>query len=243
MELRDAAPVAQLRELAQRYPRWGYRRALVMLRRQGTIMSKNRVHRLWKKAELQVPARRRRRRGGKRDPMTIVATRPNQVWAYDFVFDSCLNGEKLKCLTIVDEFTQEVLAIDVAGSIRSQRVIDLLARLIATRGAPMLIRSDNGPEFIAQVVKDWLEEKGVRTAFIEPGKPWQNAKIESFNGRFRDECLNQECFFNRAEARVIIEDFRKEFNQLRPHGSLANKTPLEFYRDFRQENNQLRLTA
>ena len=154
----------------------------------------------------------------------------NHVWAYDFVFDSCANGQVLKCLTIVDEYTRESLAIEVEGSIRSARVIETLSKLVSVHGPPRYIRSDNGPEFVSAAVLRWLGDEDIDTAFIAPGKPWQNATDESFNGRFRDECLNQEWFRNRREAKVIIEQWRRHYNDVRPHSSLGYLTPTEFRR-------------
>jgi putative transposase len=130
---------------------------------------------------------------------------PNQVWSYDFLFDHCANGQQLKCLTITDEFTKEGLAIDVGGRIRSARFIEVLSRLVSARGAPTFLRSDNGPEFVSKAVLSWIVAHGIGTALIEPGKPWQNGVTESFNGKFRDECLSLEWFRSRAEAKVIIE--------------------------------------
>lgn len=243
MEQRDAAPTEALRDFSLQHPRWGYRKAQDVLRRAGLELSPNRVHRLWKNAELQVPRRRRKRRGGKKDPMTKTPSRPNQVWAYDFVFDATVDGRQLKCLTVVDEFTREPLAIDVARGIRAARVIEVLERLIGERGPPAFIRSDNGPEFVAYAVQDWLRDRGVKTSYIHPGKPWQNARNESFNGRFRDECLNQEWFTNLPDARLVIEDFRVEFCTERPHRSLGNLTPVEFRDAFYKANtNQAGLT-
>jgi putative transposase len=154
------------------------------------------------------------------------------------VFDHCANGQKIKCLTIVDEFTHEGLAIDVAGSIRSARVIDVLARLISVRGAPRYIRSDNGSEFISLAIMKWLDDEGVETAFIAPGKPWQNGTNESFNGRFRDECLNQEWFRNRREAAVVIEEWRQHYNAVRPHSSLDYLTPNEYVKKIATQSTQ-----
>jgi len=153
-------------------------------------MSPGRAHRLWRSAGLQVPRKRPRRRVAASRPRPHPATGPDQVWAYDFVFDACANGQKLKCLTVVAEWTHESLAIDVAGSIRSGRVIEVLARLVSVHGAPRYLRSDNGPEFVSAAVLRWLTDAGIDGAFIAPGKPWQNGTNESFNGRFRDECLN-----------------------------------------------------
>lgn len=238
MAVRDAPLIAALREISGRYPRWGYRKAQVLLARQGLVLSENRVHRLWRKAKLQVPRRRRKRRGTRRDPMTVKATQPNQVWAYDFVHDTTVDDRKLKVLTVVDEYTRECLAIDVARSIRSSRVVDVLRGLVEQRGAPSYVRSDNGPEFVAFAVQDWLEQRGVKNAFIQPGRPWQNGKNESFNGRLRDECLDQEWFFGVSEASVVIEDFRRTFNEVRPHRSLNGRTPVEVLAAFNNKQQE-----
>ena len=147
------------------------------------------------------------------------------MWAYDFVFDSCANGQQLKCLTVVDEFTHECLAIDVAGSIRSARVIDVLTRLMSHHGAPAYLRSDSGPEFVSRAILQWLTDAGIETAIIDPGKPWQNGTNESLNGKFRDECLSIEWFRTRREAQVIIEAWRQHYNAVRPHSSLNYLTP------------------
>lgn len=229
---RDAPVVRRMRELSSQYPRYGYRRMRVFLGREGHAMSADRAHRLWRQAGLQVPKKRPRRRVAASRSRPLPATGPNHVWAYDFVFDSCANGQKLKCLTVVDEFTHESLAIDVGGSIRSNRVIEVLAQLISTRGAPRYIRSDNGPEFVSLAIMRWLADEGIETAYIAPGKPWQNGTNESFNGRFRDECLNQEWFRNRREAAVIIESWRRHYNALRPHSSLDYLTPNEYMSKF-----------
>ena len=149
----------------------------------------------------------------------------NHVWSYDFVFDSCANAQQIKCLTLVDEYTRECLPIDVAGSIRSRRLIEILGRLISERGIPRYLRSDNGPEFIAKSLSQWVQEQGLQRVLIEPGKPWQNGINESFNGKFRDECLNMEWFRNRTEARIVIEDWRRHYNEVRPHSSLGYMTP------------------
>ena len=146
----------------------------------------------------------------------------NDVWAYDFLFD-----QRLKCLTVIDEWTRECLAIEVAGSLRSQQVIATLERLFVQHGTPKYLRSDNGPEFVSQAVRRWLAPRAVAPSFIEPGKPWQNGTNESFNGKFRDECLNLEWFRSRAEAKVVIESWRRHFNEVRPHSSLGYRTPNE----------------
>jgi putative transposase len=226
----DAPIIGSMRKLAQQYPRYGYRRIRVFLERQGHVMSPDRAHRLWKKAGLQVPKKRPRRRVAASRPRPQSPTGPNQVWAYDFVFDACANGQKLKCLTVVDEWTRECLAIEVAGSIRSKHVIEVLTRLISLRGAPQHLRSDNGPEFVSMAILRWLANQEIETAYIAPGKPMENGTNESFNGKFRDECLSMEWFRSRAEAKVIIESWRRHYNDVRPHSSLRNLTPREFAR-------------
>ena len=227
---RDAPVIAAMRELAAQYPRFGYRRIQVFLARRGHTMSADRAYRIWKKAGLQVPRRRPRRRVATSRPRPLPAAGANQVWAYDFVFDACANGQQLKCLTVIDEFTRECLAIDVAGSIRSGRVIEVLSKLISVRGAPTYLRSDNGPEFVSRAVLSWLHQAGVETAPIDPGKPWQNGANESFNGKFRDECLGMQWFKNRIDAKVVIESWRRMYNGVRPHSSLNNLTPTEYAR-------------
>jgi putative transposase len=158
----------------------------------------------------------------------MPATTANQVWAYDFVCDRCANGQQLKCLTVVDEWTRQCLAIEVAGSIRSQQVIGVMARLVSIHGAPRHLRSDNGPEFVSRAILRWLGSSDIDTALIDPGKPWQNATNESFNDKFRDECLSLEWFRSRAEAMVLIEIWRRHYNEVRPHSSLGYLTPQEF---------------
>ena len=227
---RDAPVIEAMRELSAQYPRFGYRRIQVFLARQGLTMSADRAYRIWKKAGLQVPRRRPRRRVATGRPRPLPATGANQVWAYDFVFDRSANGQQLKCLTVIDEFTRECLAIDVAGSIRSGRVIDVLSKLVSVRGAPKYLRSDNGPEFVSRAVLQWLLQAGIETAPIDPGKPWQNGSNESFNGKFRDECLGMQWFKNRIDAKVAIDSWRETYNEVRPHSSLRNLTPAEYAR-------------
>lgn len=233
---RDAPALDAMRRIAATYPRYGYRRVRIFLRREGHVMSPERAYRLWRAAGLQLPRRRPRRRAAVSRRRPLAACGPNQVWAYDFVHDTCANGQKLKCLTIIDEFTRECLAIDVAGSIRSVHVIDVLSRLISTRGAPAFLRSDNGPEFVSKAILEWLAEATIDTALIDPGKPWQNGADESFNGKLRDECLSMEWFRSRTEARVIIEIWRRHYNDVRPHSSLDYRTPSEFHRHYESIN-------
>jgi len=226
--VKDAPVIKHMKVLSRQYPRYGYRRIRVFMGRDGYGMSVGRAYRLWQAAGLQVPRKRPRKRVAAGRPRPQTPTGPNQVWSYDFVFDRCANDQQLKCLTVTDEFTKEGLAIDVAGRIRSGRVIEVLARLVSERGAPAFLRSDNGPEFVSKKLLSWIGAHGIGTALIEPGKPWQNGVAESFNGKFRDECLSLEWFRSRAEAKIIIETWRRHFNEVRPHSSLGYLTPKEF---------------
>jgi putative transposase len=225
---KDAPVLERMVELSARYPRYGYRRIAVFLGRDGHAMSFERAYRLWRLAGLQVPRKRPRRRIAVSRPRPTAPTGANQVWSYDFVFDWCANGQKLKCLTVTDEWTREGLAIEVDGRIRSSRVIEVLSRLVSQRGAPLYLRSDNGPEFVSRALLAWIVDQGIETALIEPGKPWQNGAGESFNGKFRDECLSLEWFRSRAEATVMIEAWRRHYNEVRPHSSLGYLTPAAF---------------
>jgi len=225
---KNAAAIERMRELSAQYPRYGYRRIRIFLGRDGHRMSAGRTYRLWRAAGLQLPRRRPKKRVAPARLRPQAPCGPNQVWSYDFVFDHCANGQQLKCLTVTDEFTKEGLAIDVDGRIRSPRVIDVLSRLVSERGAPAFLRSDNGPEFVSKALLSWIVAQGIATALIEPGKPWQNGVMESFNGKFRDECLSLEWFRSRAEAKVIIETWRRHYNEVRPHSSLDYLTPNEF---------------
>jgi putative transposase len=225
---RDAPVVGPLRTLAGQYPRYGYRTIRIFLERQGHALGTDRMYRLWRQEGLQVPRRRPRRRVTTSRPRPLPPTGINHVWAYDFVFDTCADGRTLKCLTVIDEFTRECLAIDVAGGIRSGRVIEVLTQLVSVHGAPQFLRSDNGPEFVARAILRWLQAAQIETAFIDPGKPWQNGADESFNGKFRDQHLSLQWFRNRAEAKVSIEEWRRHYNDVRPHSSLGYLTPVAF---------------
>jgi len=225
---KDAPAIAAMRSFSAQYPRYGYRRIRIFLGREGHHMGTQRAHRLWKAAGLQLPRRRPRGRVATGRPRPLPPRAPNHVWAYDFVFDASASSQQIKCLTVVDEFTRECLAIDVAGSIRSNRVIEVLSRLVSLHGAPVALRSDNGPEFVSRAILKWLVDSGIHTAHIDPGKPWQNGTDESFNGKFRDECLSLEWFRSREEARVVIEIWRRHYNAVRPHSSLKYQTPAEF---------------
>ncbi len=198
------------------------------MQRPGEQPGEDRAQRLWAKAGLQVPRKRPRRRVASTRPPAQTPTMLNQVWTYDFVFDACANGQQLKCLTVVDEYTRECLTIDVAGSIRSNRVIEVLSQLISVRGVPQTLRSDNGPEFVSRALLRWALKNELGMSLIDPGKPWQNGTAESFNGKFRDECLSMEWFRARQEAKAVIESWREHYNHVRPHSSLSNMTPIEF---------------
>ena len=229
----DEPATGKMREIASKYPRYGYRRVQIFMGREGFPMGTTRAYRLWSLAQLQVPRKRQRRRVAVSRPRPFASSNANQVWSYDFVFDACANGQQLKCLTVVDEYTRECLAIDVAGSIRSKRVIEILSKLVSVRGAPRYLRSDNGPEFVSAKLLKWTQDQGIDTALIDPGKPWQNGTTESFNGKFRDECLSMEWFRNRIEARIVVEDWRKHYNEVRPHSSLGYLTPMEWVRQLK----------
>jgi putative transposase len=214
-------------QLAQAHPRYGHRRIWALMRRQQVLVNLKRVHRVFKAHGLQVRRRPRKRlRSGQTVPMK--AHYPNHVWSYDFVHDSCMNGELVKCLTITDEFTKESLAIEVEGSFKAEDVLHALRRLFMAKGWPSFLRSDNGPEFIAHDLRTWLMASGAQTYYIPAGSPWNNGVGESFNSKLRDECLNAEAFSSRAEARVIIEAWRRRYNEERPHSSLGYLTPNEF---------------
>jgi putative transposase len=222
----DTELLAQIRELVARYPRYGYRRISVLLRRTARINEK-RVRRLWRQQRLQVQRVRRRRLRRPR-PARLVATYPGHIWAYDFVEDALADGTPLRILTVMDEFTREGLAVDVALTTSAERVIGVLSALIAQHGAPAYLRSDNGAEFVATAVQAWLAQCGVQTLYIDPGKPWQNGKEERFNGTVRDECLNLYQFYSVAESCVRISTFRHHYNHERPHSRLGYLTPFAF---------------
>jgi putative transposase len=228
MPIKDTPVIDAMKRLSVQYPRFGSRRIRIFLAREGMHISRKRCSRLWQKAGFQVPARKKRRKRITSLSRPCAPTARNAVWSYDFVHDGCANGQTLKCLTVIDEYTRECLAIDVAGSIRSGRVIETLTRLISLHGTPKHLRSDNGPEFVSTRLLQWAIDEKLETVVIEPGKPWQNGANESFNGKFRDECLSMEWFRNRREAKVIIEDWRIHYNEARPHSSLDYLTPNEF---------------
>jgi transposase InsO family protein len=233
-------------ELVRRHPRYGYRRMTAVLRNEGWAVNRKRVYRLWRKEGLKVPQKQRKKRRLGRSAQGIVRRRaehPDHVWCYDFVHDQTADGRPLKFLAIEDEFTRECLAIDVARSLTSRDVIRTLERLFAARGAPRGLRSDNGPEFIAQAIRGRLALTGVETLYIEPGAPWQNGHAESFHGKLRDEFLNAELFTSVLEAKLLTESFRMEFNERRPHSALGYVAPAEFARRLRAGSATLRRPA
>jgi len=224
----EAALTADIIALAQQHGRYGYRRITALLRTAGWVVNKKRVERIWRREGLKVPAKQPKRgRLWLTDGSCIRLRpeRPNHVWAYDFVEDRTHDGRKYRMLNIVDEFTREALAIRIDRRLRSTDVIDTLADLFILRGIPGHIRSDNGSEFIATAVKDWIAAVGAKTAYIEKGSPWENGYIESFNGKLRDELLNGEIFYSLREAQIVIEQWRRHYNMIRPHSSLGYRPP------------------
>ena len=229
--VRDGEPElrGRIRELAMAHRVYGCGQIIHLLKREGRRVNKKRVHRLWKAEGLQLPRKSPRKRYcGPKGEVLQRALYPNHVWTYDFVEDRTANGRKLRILTVLDEHTRESLAIRVERSMSSARVIATLEWLVMIHGVPEHIRSDNGPEFIAKAVRDWLGRRGCGTIFITPGSPWENPFIESFNGKLRTECLNLHVFADGEEARRIIEAWRGEYNHYRPHGSLGGLSPAHF---------------
>ncbi len=227
----------RIRQLAVKHPRFGYRRIWALLKRDRLKINLKKVYRLWKLEKLSLPQRRPRKpRTRTTAGLVPKAEKANQVWTYDFVFDQSLSGKSLKMLTLIDEYTRECLAVEVGVSIKSERVRQILQKVCLEKGFPEMLRSDNGSEFIGQAINNWLAEKGIKPLFIEPGKPWQNGKCESFNGKLRDELLSREWFSSVKEAQVITENWRNFYNTERPHSSLGYLTPLEF--KSKMENNK-----
>ena len=225
----DDSVRTRLRELAALRKRFGYRRLGVLLRREGVLVNHKRVYRLYREEGLSLRRRKRKRLTSEGRGPGELAIRANQVWSLDFVSDALAPGRRLKLLTLVDTYTRESLAVEVDTSIGGERMARVLDRVIAERGAqPEEIVMDNGPEMTSRALDQWAYERGVKLRFIAPGKPVQNCYIESFNGRLRDECLNQHWFRSLADARQIVEEWRLDYNQARPHGSLGGLTPQEY---------------
>ena len=228
---RDREVTRRMLELARQRPRYGYRRITALLRREGWVVNRKRVYRLWRQEGLKVPVRvRKKRRVGSSENSCVRrrAERPNQVWSYDFVMDQTEDGRRLKWLPIVDEYTRECLRLEVERTMEAVDVVAILESLIAERGAPEFIRSDNGPEFVAEAVRTHVAQRGGETAFIAPGAPWENAYSETFNSRLGDELLKREVFTSLLEAKVLAARYRKEYNEERPHSALGYKTPAAF---------------
>ena len=215
-------------ELATRYGRYGYRRITALLREESWRVNHKRVERIWRQEGLKLPKKQPKRGRLWLNDGSCIRLRPEHkghVWSYDFMVDRTADGRAFRILTIIDEYTRECLALLVDRRITSQDVIDKLFQLFVFRGVPEHIRSDNGPEFTARAIRGWLNRLGVKTLFIERGSPWENGYIESFNGKLRDELLNREIFTTLAEAKILIEAWRREYNQIRPHSSLNYRPP------------------
>ena len=215
-------------KLASRFGRYGYRMVTGMLRAEGWRVNHKRVERIWTQEGLKVPRKQPKRGRIWLNDGSCIRLRPlyrHHVWSYDFVADRTHDGRPLKMLTVLDEYSRECLAIVVARRLKSDDVLETLTELFAEHGPPAHIRSDNGPEFTAEVVRDWLKQVGVKTLFIEPGSPWENGYNESFNGTLREELLNREIFYTLKEAKVLIEQWRREYNTIRPHSSLGYRPP------------------
>ena len=224
----EAALTADIVELATRYGRYGYRRITALLREAGWVVNFKRVERIWRREGLKVPHKQPKRGRLWLNDGSCIRLRPeypNHVWSYDFVEDRTYNGQKYRMLNIIDEFTRECLAIRVNRKLNSTDVIDVLSDLFIMRGVPGHVRSDNGPDFVAKAVQDWIGAVGAKTTYIEPGSPWENGYCESFNSKLRDELLDGEIFYTLEEARVIIENWRRCYNEIRPHSSLGYRPP------------------
>jgi transposase InsO family protein len=237
----DERLAGRLRDLAREHPRWGWKTAHQILLREGWSINRKRTRRVWRQEGLRRPVRsRKRRRLATGEPERLRATHANHVWAVDFQFDETSDRRRIKLCNIVDEHTREALAIRVARTCTGEDVVVAISEIVAERGAPAYLRADNGPELVAWTLRDYCRMTLMRTSYIEPGSPWENPFVESFNGRLRDELLNIEEFGSITEARVIIEDWRTEYNTYRPHSALGGLTPTEYAARGR-ENSQNQL--
>jgi len=236
----DAALRERLRSLASQLPRYGYKRLCRRLRKTGEIVNHKKIYRLYREEGLMVRKRARKRliRRAERQP---PPTKPNERWSMDFVSDQLADGRRFRTFNLVDDFTRECLAIQVERSIPGELVVRILDSVLQQRGTPKSIVCDNGPEFISRALELWAEHNGVKLDFIQPGKPTQNCYVESFNGRFRDECLNEHWFISMDDARSIIGIWRNDYNEVREHGSLGGLTPAEFRRAAESSENASRL--
>jgi len=219
----------QVERLSQKHPRLGYRKLTRMLKAEGWKAGKKLVQRIRRECGLRVKRwrPRHRRRGRSTGMIPTRAERLNHVWSWDFVADRTDNGGRLRILSILDEYSRECLALQVARKLTAHDLIEVMEKLESERGLPANVRSDNGSEYIAKVLQKWLAQRHVKTLYIEPGSPWQNGHVESFNGSLRDECLNRELMLSVAEACVLIEDYRQHYNQERPHGGIGYRTPVQ----------------
>ena len=230
---------SRIRALAVKYPRYGYRRIHVMLVRGGFQVNRKRVQRLWRLEGLSVAPVKRRKPKRRSGSLVERGSHPNHVWAIDFQFDETADGRPVKILNVTDEFTRESLATSAARSITGEGTLDILDAVVAERQAPIFLRMDNGPEFIAEVLKDWCRELDIQATYCDPGSPWQNGRIESFNSRLRDELLTREVFDSMWEIRFMLEEYRENYNHFRPHSALAYMTPYEFTAKWHQGNKVL----
>jgi putative transposase len=224
----EAALTADIIALALQYGRYGYRRITALLREAGWRVNRKRVERIWRQEGLKVPQKQPKRGRLWLNDGSCIRLRPeypNHVWSYDFVEDRTHDGRKFRMLNIIDEFTRECLVIRVNRKLKAVDVIDVLSDLFILRGVPGHIRSDNGPEFVAKAVREWITAVGAKTAYIEPGSPWENGYCESFNSKLRDELLKGEIFYTLKEAQIVIESWRRHYNTVRPHSSLGYKPP------------------
>jgi putative transposase len=224
----EARLTADTIALARQYGRYGYRKIAGLLGQAGWLVNHKRVERIWRREGLKVPQKQPKRSRLWLADGSCIRLRPehrNHVWSYDFVEDRTHDRRRYRMLNVIDEFTHECLAIRVARKLKAIDVIDLLADLFILRGVPNHIRSDNGPEFVARAVQEWITAVGAKTAYIEPGSPWENGYVESFNARLRDELLNGEIFYTLHEAQIVIESWRRHYNTVRPHASLGYKPP------------------
>ena len=231
---KDAALAAELAKIKDKHPRFGIRRAHALLKADGQNINHKRVARVWQKSGFQVPQRLKKRKIRTGRSVPCQAERPNHVWSYDFQEDSLLSGRKIRLLNVLDEFTREWLSVSVGVSLTSQAVLAALKPLFASRRVPQYVRSDNGPEFIAGEVQDWLKDSGSAPHYIDPGCPWQNGFQESFHGKVRDELLDREVFVSVAEAQARLEAHRRWYNEERPHSSLKYLPPNKFAEEWQQ---------
>ena len=218
----------RITELACQYGRYGYRRITALLKQEGWKLNHKRVERIWRREGLKVPQKQPKRKRLWLNDGSCVRLRPehpNHVWSYDFVADRTHDGRSIRMLTLIDEYTRECLTIDVDRKIKAMDVVERLADLFVSHGVPEYIRSDNGPEFVSKQIRHWLKASGVQTLYIEPGSPWENGYIESFNGKLRDELLNREIFDTLLEAKVLVDRWKQEYNIVRPHSSLNYRPP------------------